>query len=152
MQLLPTNAFVYLAIFILLYLIVFFRDRRRRLSYQRMYPPGPPSRPIIGHLLDVPKDAPWIAYTEMSRIYGMHNYLGSFAPPRPQLKPPQGDVFCLRVVSQVVVVLSSLSAIKDLLEKRGEIYSDRPSLRVTELYVLQHFYLLICQRCHLVNL
>jgi len=78
-----------------------------------MYPPGPPSRPIIGHLLDVPKDAPWIAYAEMSRIYG--------------------DVFCLRVVSQVVVVLSSLSAIKDLLEKRGEIYSDRPSLRVTEL-------------------
>ena len=76
MQLLPTDVFVCLAVSILLG--VFFR---RRLTYQRRYPPGPPSRPIIGNLLDVPKDAPWIAYAEMSRIYGMHNDLGALAPP-----------------------------------------------------------------------
>jgi hypothetical protein len=56
------------------------------------------------------------------------------------LKPAfQGDVVCLRVFSQVVVVLCSLSAIKDLLEKRGETYSDRPSLPIAEMYVLQRF-------------
>ena len=43
---------------------------------------------------------------------------------------------CLRVFSQVVVVLSSVSAIKDLLEKRAGIYSDRPSLPIVEMYVL----------------
>ena len=49
--------------------------------------------------------------------------------------PLQGDVVCLHVFSQVVVVLSSLSAIKDLLEKRGETYSDRPSVPIAEMYV-----------------
>ena len=41
-----------------------------------------------------------------------------------------------RVLGQVVVVLSSASAIKDLLEMRGETYSDRPSFPLHEMYVL----------------
>jgi cytochrome P450 len=44
-----------------------------------------------------------------------------------------GDIICLRIFSQVVVVLCSLSAVKDLLEKRGETYSDRPSLPISEM-------------------
>jgi hypothetical protein len=35
--------------------------------------------------------------------------------------------------------LSSFSAIKDLLEKRGEIYSDRPSIPIMKMYVLLRF-------------
>jgi cytochrome P450 len=57
-----------------------------------------------------------------------------------QLNTLQGDVICLRVFSRVVVVLCSLSAVKDLLEKRGETYSDRPSFPVIEMYVLWHPY------------
>ena len=54
----------------------------------------------------------------------------------PQLKPAfQGDVICFRVFNQVIVVLSSLSAIKDLFEKRAEFYSDRPTLPVLEMYI-----------------
>jgi hypothetical protein len=49
---------------------------------------------------------------------------------------PLGDVFCIRVFGQVIVVLNSLSAIKDLLEKRGEIYADRPSLPIVEMCVV----------------
>jgi hypothetical protein len=48
----------------------------------------------------------------------------------------QGDVVCLRVFNQVVVVLSSLSAIKDLLEKRGQTYSERPTLPILEMCVI----------------
>ena len=55
----------------------------------------------------------------------------------PRLKRvSQGDVICLRIFSQVVVVLCSVSAVKDLLEKRGEIYSDRPHLPILEMFVL----------------
>ena len=43
---------------------------------------------------------------------------------------------CLRVFSQVVIVLCSVSAIKDLLEKRGETYSERTSLPIAEMYVI----------------
>ncbi len=55
----------------------------------------------------------------------------------PQLKPAfQGDVICLRVFSEVVVVLCSVTAIRDLLEKRAETYSERPSLPILEMYIL----------------
>ena len=57
-----------LAFFFFLYLFVVLRDRKRRGGLP--YPPGPPSRPIIGNLLDIPKDAPWTAYADMSRKYG----------------------------------------------------------------------------------
>jgi len=41
--------------------------------------------------------------------------------------------FCLRVFGQVVVVLCSYPAIKDLLDKRGDTYADRPILPIVEL-------------------
>ena len=71
----------------------------------------------------------------------------------PQLKLPfEGDVICLRAFSQVVVILCSLSSIKDLLEKRGEIYSDRPFLPILEMYILwlafQPATMLIIVHCH----
>ena len=133
MRFTPINAFDCLAISFFLYLIVNFRDHRRRGGLP--YPPGPPSWPIIGNLLDVPKEAPWSAYADMSKKYGGCIVLADIDSN--QLIPAfQGDIICLRVFSQVVIVLSSSSAIKDLLEKRGQTYSDRPQLPITEMYVL----------------
>jgi len=106
-----------LAFFAFLYLLVVFRDRKRRGGLP--YPPGPPSRPIIGNLLDIPTDAPWAAYADMSKKYG--------------------DVICFRVFNQVIVVLSSLSAIKDLFEKRAECNSDRPALPILEMMDMDWF-------------
>ena len=47
-----------------------------------------------------------------------------------------GDIIHFRAFSKVIIVLSSFSAIKDLLEKRGEYYSDRPSIPIVETYVV----------------
>ncbi len=135
MQFLLINAIDCLAISLFLYLLVVFRDHRRRGGLP--YPPGPPSRPIIGNILDIPKDAPWLAYVDMSKKYGTHNILGNTCSPQLKLKPAfQGDVICLRVLSEAVIVLNSYSALKDLLEKRGQTYSERPSLPIAEMYVL----------------
>jgi hypothetical protein len=57
-----------LALSIFLYTLFAFRDHRRRRGFP--YPPGPPSWPLIGNLLDVPKLSPWLAYANMSKIYG----------------------------------------------------------------------------------
>lgn len=62
------NAFDCFAAFFFLYLLIYFRDRKRRGGLP--YPPGPPSWPIIGNLLDIPKDMAWRAYADMSKKYG----------------------------------------------------------------------------------
>jgi hypothetical protein len=67
----PNNfAIDILAVTIVLYLFVIFRDHRRRRGFP--YPPSPPSLPVIGNLLDVPtgKEAPWLKYEGISKKYG----------------------------------------------------------------------------------
>src|SRR6266576_4953820 len=111
MQSLLINAVDCLAISLFLYLFSVFRDNGRRGGLP--YPPGPPPRPIIGNILDIPKDTPWITYVDMSRKYGTPNIIGDTCSPLLRLTPAfQGDVICLRVFSEVVVVLNSLSALK----------------------------------------
>lgn len=34
-------------------------------------PPGPPTLPLIGNLLDMPKEQPWLHYNALTRKYGM---------------------------------------------------------------------------------
>ena len=57
-----------------------------------------------------------------------------------------GDVLFFRVFVQVTIVLNSAKTTKDLLEKRGNISSDRPVIPFYEMCVLSigtptsHFY------------
>lgn len=71
-------------------------------------PPGPPSLPIIGNLLNFPRAKPWLAYDAMTQRYG--------------------DVIHLNVLGQPIIVLGTMNAVSDLLEKRSDIYSDRLKL------------------------
>lgn len=79
MQFFLINAVDVLAISLFLYLLLVFSDHKRRGGLP--YPPGPPPWPIIGNLLDAPKNAPWIAYSEMSKKYGRHIILGNRLAP-----------------------------------------------------------------------
>jgi hypothetical protein len=130
----PISSFDCFAISLFVYLLVVFRDYRRRRGLP--YPPGPPRLPIIGNLLDVPKDAPWSAYADMSKKYGKrkHSRNTCFGKLKPRFQGT--DVISLHVLSETVVVLNSVSAIKDLLEKRGKTYSERPSWPIAEMYAL----------------
>jgi len=58
----------FLVAFASIYLVLVLRDHRRRRGLP--YPPGPPSWPIIGNLLDIPTRRAWVAYVEMSKRYG----------------------------------------------------------------------------------
>lgn len=102
------DIFALLAFFVVL---LAFRDHRRRRGLP--YPPGPRPLPLIGNLLDIPKEFSWLTYT---RLWKTH-----------------GDVFSLRVFGQVIVILNTSKATKDLLEKRGDIYSDRPVIPIFDM-------------------
>ncbi|KAK0215658.1 cytochrome P450 [Armillaria fumosa] len=70
-------------------------------------PPGPSGFPIIGNAMQIPADRQWLRWHAWKQKYG--------------------DIMKITVLGQPVIILSSLKASKDLLEGRGNIYSDRPS-------------------------
>ncbi|KAF7314436.1 Cytochrome P450 [Mycena kentingensis (nom. inval.)] len=72
------------------------------------YPPGPRPLPLVGNVPDIPQTFPWLTYTEWGRKYGPLVHLTAF-----------GDH---------ILVINSAKMADDLLEKRSQIYSDRPSI------------------------
>ena len=44
-----------------------------------------------------------------------------------------GDIMSLHIFGTVVIVLNTSRATKDLLDKRGDIYSDRPVIQIYEM-------------------
>ncbi|KAG8986098.1 hypothetical protein FRB90_004229 [Tulasnella sp. 427] len=75
---------------------------RKRLPY----PPGPRPLPLLGNLLDVPTSKFALTWTKLAKEYG--------------------PLAFLTVPGQHVLVISSFEAARDILEKKGSVYMDRP--------------------------
>ncbi|KAJ6493028.1 cytochrome P450 [Mycena sanguinolenta] len=80
---------------------------------RRPLPPGPPKDPLIGHLRYMPTAQAPFVFHEWAKTYG--------------------DVMHLQVLGKSMIVLDTLQAAVDLLDKKGSIYSDRPPLPLYEL-------------------
>jgi len=105
------------------------RDHQRRRGLP--YPPGPRPLPLIGNLFDIPKEFSWLTYTQLSKKYGMIY----FAVRGHLTEGMAGDILSFRAFGQVIVVLNSIKVNKDLLERRPDIYSDRPVIPIFDMYV-----------------
>lgn len=77
-------------------------------------PPGPPGELVVGHLRIVPVDNPEYAYAKWSQQYN-------------------SDVIHVSILGQPVIVLNSVSAAIELLDKRGANYCDRPRFVLFEV-------------------
>ncbi|KAG1787447.1 cytochrome P450 [Suillus plorans] len=77
-------------------------------------PPGPAPLPLLGSVLSVDTQEPWLTYTEWGATYG--------------------DLVFVRILDQKIVVVDSQRIAEALLEKRSRIYSDRPYLATIEPY------------------
>ncbi|OAG44327.1 hypothetical protein AYO21_01323 [Fonsecaea monophora] len=71
-------------------------------------PPGPPTIPILGNLHLMPTKNPHIQFQKWAQEYG--------------------PIYSLILGTKTMIVLSSDQAVKDLLDKRSGIYSDRPDM------------------------
>lgn len=107
--------------------------KKRRL--QLPLPPGPRGIPIIGNLLDLPKEKDWEVYQHLAHQHGTQTTSINFGFSR---NPPvlAGDVFSLKVLGTTLIILNSIESISDLLEARSAVYSSRAPKPVVDLYVL----------------
>ncbi|KAF8649379.1 hypothetical protein AX16_005820 [Volvariella volvacea WC 439] len=80
----------------------------------KMLPPGPPRRPIIGNLLDFPKKWPHYRFTEWAREYG--------------------DIFSLKIMSQTIIVLNSPTAVFEVIDRKST-SSNRPASIIADIIV-----------------
>ena len=113
---------VFIALFAVGFVLIVLK---RQFSKHYNLPPGPKPLPLIGNTHQVPKTHPWLTYTEWAKKYGIVEYLGSmFEPPEPSI----GDIVYFRAAGRNVFVLNSPEVVHELLEKRSNIYSDRPIL------------------------
>ncbi|KAF7374571.1 O-methylsterigmatocystin oxidoreductase [Mycena sanguinolenta] len=78
------------------------------------FPPGPSPYPIIGNLCDIPTKLPWVTYRKWGIQYG-------------------SDIVHASALGQHIVIVNSVKAAVEILEKRGDLYSDRPVLTMVEL-------------------
>ncbi|EAQ87444.1 hypothetical protein CHGG_04063 [Chaetomium globosum CBS 148.51] len=74
----------------------------------RHFPPGPPGLPGLGNLFQINKSIPALTYTAWAHKYGQDKPMG------------------VKLGATNIVVLNSARMVRDLFERRGAIYSDRP--------------------------
>lgn len=109
------------AVLLVLTAVVFgYRHLRIHAPRGTKLPPGPKGLPIVGNVLDMPKENAWLTYA---------NWAATF-----------GDVVYVQVFGSPLVILNSVKATTELFEKRSANYADRPPmvrplLSVTDLEV-----------------
>ncbi|CAL1706628.1 unnamed protein product [Somion occarium] len=76
-------------------------------------PPGPPTLPLLGNILELPTAKAYLKFAEWAKTYG--------------------DIFSLKVGPATIVVLSSPKAVRECLDLHGTTTSSRPFFYVNEL-------------------
>ncbi|KAK4177156.1 putative cytochrome P450 E-class, group I [Triangularia setosa] len=102
----------YFSIFIGIFAFTIFKLRNvgRR---PKGLPPGPPTLPLIGNLHQIPPKNAHVQFKKWAEEYG--------------------PVYSLITGTKIMIVLNTDVAIKDLLDKRSNIYSSRPEMYISSL-------------------
>lgn len=102
-------------------------------------PPGPKPWPIIGNTLHMPAVQPWKTYREWcetSRECYLRIRTNELDRPLISLYVVGSDIVFLHLPGFPTLVIGSLQAATDLLDKRSQTYSSRPSMAMVDMYVL----------------
>ncbi|KAH6718400.1 cytochrome P450 [Leptodontidium sp. MPI-SDFR-AT-0119] len=85
-------------------------------------PPGPPGKPFVGNLPDIPPAHSWLKFKEWADKYG--------------------PLFRLKLMGRNMIVVSTEKIANDLLRERGTIYSSREQLPMAAQLMSQNLRLL----------
>lgn len=89
----------------------------------RKLPPGPTRLPLIGNLHQAPKEQAWLTYLQWFKKYG--------------------SIFRVQFGKDILIMISDVNIARDLLDKRGNIYSDRPRMVMAGENVTKGMHLLL---------
>lgn len=106
------NIYLYIAIAILACALPIYKRFSRR--HGLPLPPGPPAEPFLGHLRVIPAEHPEYFYTQWG-------------------KQCNSDILHFSVLGRSIVILNSVEAARDLMDKRGANFADRPSFALFEV-------------------
>ncbi|KAF8869400.1 cytochrome P450 [Infundibulicybe gibba] len=83
------------------------------------FPPGPKPTLLVGNASDIPTQKPWLVYAKWAEIY-------------------RSDILHAEAFGKHIIILNSLEAATDLMERRASNYSSRPSLPMLEFALLPY--------------
>jgi hypothetical protein len=86
------------------------------------YPPGPTGWPLVGNISDMPYVKPWLTFAEWGKKYGECLSLCQYYPSRRIV----GAISHIEVLGQHIIVLNSVKATMEMLDKKSSVYSNRP--------------------------
>ncbi len=109
---------IFLAFIVSIHRFVKYLQRKQPL------PPGPKKWPLIGCLLDMPRERQWETYHEWCKFYGTY-FCYSNSGSTLQSSLPGSDIIHLDVAGSSIIVLDTVESAMELLDKRSLIYSDR---------------------------
>ena len=92
-------------------------------SHSLPLPPGPPGYPIIGGLRTMPSTHQWYTFAEWGKAWG-RGYPSFFFCR--DLTESSGDLIYTSLFGLSIIVINSIDVARDLLDKRGSNFSDRP--------------------------
>ena len=91
------------------------------------YPPGPARYPLIGSVLEIPRDVPaFKVFVSMAEKFSRWSTPTEGCQTK-YVTVSDTDVLYMKLFSKDMIILNSSEAIDNLLEKRSNIYSDRVS-------------------------
>lgn len=103
----------------------------RHAASSNAYPPSPPGDPLIGHARKIPGTHPWMTFSRWAKRYGESStFFAWHAIPRSESENSIciGDVIYLHVLGRPIILVSSMKVARDLMDKNGANYSDRPNM------------------------
>lgn len=104
-----------LGIFLLRLIYEYQRDRK--------LPPGPRRLPFIGNIHQAPQILPWRTFHEWSKKYG--------------------PIMSVQFGRQTIILIADATIARELLDKRGSIYSDRPRMVMANENLTKGMHLLL---------
>lgn len=94
------------------------------------YPPGPPTIPVFGNIHLVSQSSIPLTHHQLSDATYMQMPTHDAHKQFQKWAEEYGPVYSLILGTKTLIVLSSAEAVKELLDKRSAIYSDRPEMYV----------------------